>query len=894
MDPNTFIETLRPKSVPENLVALGTVIQVTDNLVKFQITGGVVCIVPKQNISTHLTEHIRKLQLNDQNSDVELDQLFKPTQQYVCKILEKKPRKGYQDAFDIVATLDPKVIHDGLTPKGLQSVPEAPIQCSIQSIEDHGYQVDIGLKNLLGFLPFSKEVEKYCSEHFGRKKLILGQIISCCQVEKDVENDERRVLSLKLCSDMKAMEFVLAEKHILPGFRYSAVVMKVSKNGLIVQFGASLSGFITKDQLDQVWQTPTTHYKISQELECEVLYYNPVTKAYALTARKRKSTCKNVAAIIENYHIGKTIKKAKVEIVNGTSSLYLRLPDNVKAVANVRDVIENFAALTKDEVQQALDDYSIGTEHECRVKSINLADQLIVVSTLREFIEMPCMSSHDLKAGNILNAKVKKIVADGIVVTYGMNQRAIILNVNLQNRKLSLGQEVKCRVQKIDSHRQPQRVYLTNKKELLDPNLLIIDDYVKSFKHKTTRATIIKARGDGLIVETFRNVKGFIPKIYASITPIKAASDLFHVGQVVDCIVTRVNVNTKSMIFSIIPLERVLELKTAGKENRELKKAIKTDKKLTKAAKITDTKKKTKTFSIEEVTKETKASIIEKVTKETKPTKRAGSETKTTISRMQRSEEARQREESLRLKELELADPNRAPQSVLDFERLVLKNPNCSDTWIKYSNFFLNNIETEKARITCRRALKTINFRMEKDKLRVWLHLVKIEARYGGKDKIKEILDEAVQTNDKIKLYQGAIKILTECEEHETCERLFKEIMKKNHDNIEILLDRLTYLMKLLKYDAARSLFEKSLNNFDKKDQLLIKSRFGQLEFKLGDTERGKTIFETLLSDYPKRVDLWKIYQSMIQKHANDDETLERIKQSIDIVSKPKKKLKVM
>lgn len=37
-------------------------------------------------------------------------------------------------------------------------------------------------------------------------------------------------------------------------------------------------------------------------------------------------------------------------------------------------------------------------------------------------------------------------------------------------------------------------------------------------------------------------------------------------------------------------------------------------------------------------------------------------------------------------------------------------------------------------------------------------------------------------------------------------------------------------------------------------------SKFAQLEFKLGDAERGKTIFEGIVDSYPKRLDLWSIY----------------------------------
>jgi rRNA biogenesis protein RRP5 len=35
------------------------------------------------------------------------------------------------------------------------------------------------------------------------------------------------------------------------------------------------------------------------------------------------------------------------------------------------------------------------------------------------------------------------------------------------------------------------------------------------------------------------------------------------------------------------------------------------------------------------------------------------------------------------------------------------------------------------------------------------------------------------------------------------------------------------------------------------------------MEFKFGEAERGRTIFEGVMSNYPKRVDLWSIYLDM-------------------------------
>ena len=42
--------------------------------------------------------------------------------------------------------------------------------------------------------------------------------------------------------------------------------------------------------------------------------------------------------------------------------------------------------------------------------------------------------------------------------------------------------------------------------------------------------------------------------------------------------------------------------------------------------------------------------------------------------------------------------------------------------------------------------------------------------------------------------------------------------------------------------------------------------KFAQMEFKFGEAERGRTIFEGIVTNYPKRTDLWSIYLDMEER----------------------------
>ena len=44
-------------------------------------------------------------------------------------------------------------------------------------------------------------------------------------------------------------------------------------------------------------------------------------------------------------------------------------------------------------------------------------------------------------------------------------------------------------------------------------------------------------------------------------------------------------------------------------------------------------------------------------------------------------------------------------------------------------------------------------------------------------------------------------------------------------------------------------------------------NKFAQLEFKYGDIERAKTMYDSLLFTYMNRTDIWSVYIDMLIKH---------------------------
>ena len=58
----------------------------------------------------------------------------------------------------------------------------------------------------------------------------------------------------------------------------------------------------------------------------------------------------------------------------------------------------------------------------------------------------------------------------------------------------------------------------------------------------------------------------------------------------------------------------------------------------------------------------------------------------------------------------------------------------------------------------------------------------------------------------------------------------------------------------------ARDLLQKGLKSLPKRKHIETITKFAILEFKHGDPERARTLLESILANFPKRVDLWSVY----------------------------------
>ena len=88
-------------------------------------------------------------------------------------------------------------------------------------------------------------------------------------------------------------------------------------------------------------------------------------------------------------------------------------------------------------------------------------------------------------------------------------------------------------------------------------------------------------------------------------------------------------------------------------------------------------------------------------------------------------------EQEIRLKEKHMRDNTDQPQSIDDFERLVVSNTDQSSVWIQYMAFMLDKLGMDAARRVVERAVKSVSISNEEDKFNIWVAFMNLENNFG-------------------------------------------------------------------------------------------------------------------------------------------------------------------
>jgi len=178
----------------------------------------------------------------------------------------------------------------------------------------------------------------------------------------------------------------------------------------------------------------------------------------------------------------------------------------------------------------------------------------------------------------------------------------------------------------------------------------------------------------------------------------------------------------------------------------------------------------------------------------------------------ERREQEREKEREIRQREEALAS-NMMPNSIDQFDRLVLSSPDSSLVWLQYMVFHLQATEFDKARAIARRAIKTINFREENERMNVWNAWMNLESRYGTRESLNDVFQEAVRTNDAFKVYVHMLTVHVDAGREAELNKLINSMIGKFRQDFQTWIECGTALFKIGLKEKARCIMQRALQS---------------------------------------------------------------------------------
>uniref|UniRef100_A0A3Q0RHH9 Programmed cell death 11 n=1 Tax=Amphilophus citrinellus TaxID=61819 RepID=A0A3Q0RHH9_AMPCI len=527
------------QNVKEGMLMLGCVKEVTDFEVTVSLPSGLQGFFSIKNICDSYTKMLsEQLESADTEDICSLPHLFYPGMVLRCVVVKLDVAKG--GSLSIQLSINPKVVNKSLTSATLKT--GMVLSGCVESVEDHGYIVDIGISATKAFLP--KEAVK-----FKHNKLKVGQYLTS-QVEEVKNNGRVAQLSIDVTTVAQACaepQHGWTLTNLLPGLLVNATIKAVTKHGLLLDFLSSFNGLV--DFLHMEPEQASSYTK-GVQVKARVLYIEPYTRLVGMSLRSHLIHLETGIDLVPagGERIGDVVKDCKMTAIHHMSGAMLELPDKMLAFVHRNHMKESNEPANENRVFAQ-------PEHTCRILDFSLMEQIHFATLRKSVIGKPFYRYHDLHAGQIVEGTVSVLLSHGMVVRLsdhikGFVPRTHLSDIVLQDpeKKYFEGMKVKCRVLSVDT--ENKKLYLTRKKTLIESSLPLFLTYNDTRPGRVSHGYIVSIKDFGCIVRFYNTVKGLVPLGELSSEPIISPEGVFYVGQVLKAKVLQCNPEKEKMVLS--------------------------------------------------------------------------------------------------------------------------------------------------------------------------------------------------------------------------------------------------------------------------------------------------------------------------------------------------------
>ena len=775
--------------VPGTLV-LGQVSQITTDDIGLAIPNNLTGFVPITAVSKQVTDRIPVPSAeneSDQSSDgeategskIDLSKLFSiGSYLRACVIAVRTgPLKdgAARGKRHVELSVDPRLANRGLSKTDIVS--NVVVQASVVSVEDHGLVMEVGLSDasIRGFMPSSEIPGDVEFSNIEPGTVFLSVVTGQSSNGKVVK------LSANVAKGGKGKKGKLTNETptidaVLPGTAVEMSVLEVATTGVAGKIMGTVGAMadVLHSGATSLNANLAIQAKSGQKTLCRVIYAYPKAEpkkvGVSLLRHVRElsaifSKDEDGAPIhpLKALPIGVAVECAKVIKVVSHVGLWLDVQrKDILGFAHISTVSDQRI----EKLSESTGPYRVGSEHVARITGYNAIDGFYVVSLEDTILKRPFLRIEDVKVGQVIKGTIQKLIRKGDSVTALLVKLApgitgLVPGIQFSDVKLSHpekkfkeGGAVKVRVLSNDLERKLLR--LTLKKSLVKSDLPVLQSYEEDIPSGSRFVgTIVDLMHSGAIVQFFGPVRAFLPRADMSEGEVDDPRKDFRLGQVVTVQVVSMDPKKRKIVVSCRDTPTSAAAQDHGKKTKRAREG---------GEETQEEKKKPKT---KEVSEEDGLEVAGfDWTGETLDHRDDDSISDEPGAEAVRPNRKKRRGVAIQVDRTGDLDA-RGPQSVADFERLLLGEPDSSVLWIQYMAFQLKMGEAEKAREIAKRALGTIDIAEEDEKMNVWIALMNLENDCGSDESLQEVFTRACQYNDAQTVHERLITIYIQSGKHE-------------------------------------------------------------------------------------------------------------------------------
>ncbi|KAI0883423.1 nucleic acid-binding protein [Annulohypoxylon maeteangense] len=495
-----------------------------------------------------------------------------------------------------------------------------------------------------------------------------------------------------------------------------------------------------------------------------------------------------------------------------------------------------------------------------------------------------------IKTGDIIRGFVKNVSDKGLFVGLGGNVTAMVRISDLSDKFLKdwkdeyqVDQLVKGRIISVDS--TTGHIQMSLKASVVDKDFVPTINYSDLSEGQIVTGTVRKVEDFGafIVIENSANVSGLCHRSEMAEKSVEDARKLFSEGDVVKAIILKLDKQKKRINFGLKPsyFEGDMDVDDSD-EDDDAGVTLLSDDDDDEAddddemedAGVSIILKGAENDS-DESSDDEDTEMIDRDTDEVAPlevggfdwsagaldkTDAADEDTDNDASASQKKKKKKRSKPQIEVDKSGDLDAF-GPRTAVDYEQLLNRQPNSSALWIEYMAHQMQVSEPAKAREVAERAVSTISSTEETEKLNAWIAYLNLEVRFGNDDSVEEVFKRACQVNDQQEVHQRLASIYIQEDKTSKADDLFQTLVKKfGASSPEVWYNYAHWLHSIRNQpERARALLPRATQALPNHARFALMTKFAALEFVSThpNPELGRTMFEGLLSTFPKRIDLW-------------------------------------